>query len=121
MRIHFKGTNYELSPEISRFAQKKIETLKKYVKRKDGVAQAFVNMGRITTAQNTGKIWSTELNFDVDGKRFNAAATADNLESAIEVAVSEVGTELEKMNKRDRQLVRRGGSVIKSFMRGFQT
>lgn len=120
MRIHFKGTNYELSPQMTRFAEKKIKTLKKHAGNQDSVAQAFINLTKLGT-QNTGKVWRAELNLDINGKRYNATETADTLESAIEAVASEVGRELESTRKRERDLVRRGGSVIKSLMRGFQT
>lgn len=119
MEIQFKGTNYDLPANVSRFAQKRIAALKKYIGKLDETAKAYVELGKETEAHASGRIWRAEINFDLDGARFRAVALEESIEVAISKAVGELGAELRNANKRKQDLARRGGATIKSFLRGF--
>ena len=120
MQIHFKGSNYELNPEITEYARPKLRALKKFTKRAEETAHAYVDLGRIGD-QSAGKVWRSEINFDAEGRRFRAEATEESLEAAIDVSVAELARELRSAKKRDESLARRGGALVKSLMRGFRT
>jgi len=121
MEIQFKGTNYELPAHISRLAQKKISTLRKYIGKLDETAQAYVELGKETEAHASGRIWRAEINFDLDGVRFRAVALEESIEVAINKAVNELAAEVRSAQKRKQDLARRGGATIKSFLRGFSS
>ncbi|MDQ1299741.1 MAG: hypothetical protein QG636_409 [Patescibacteria group bacterium] len=120
MQIHFKGTNYDLPANITELARKKVESLAKYIGDNKETARAYVDLGKETEAHQNGKIWRTDVNFDVDGSRFYAKAIEDSIEKAIDRSVSELARELQTARKRQQSLVKKGGGVIKSLMRGLE-
>ena len=120
MQIHFKGSNYELSDQITRLARRKVEGLKKFCGKDASLARAYVDLGKETEAHVSGRIWRADINFDVDGSRFNAKAIEESIEKAIDKAVSELASEIKTARKREQSLVKKGGGMLKSLMRGFQ-
>lgn len=122
MEILFKGTNnYDLPHAVSEFARTKIGGLKKYIKRDDEEARAYVELGKETDAHQAGRIWRAEINFDIKGERFRAVALEESIEVAIDRAVNELGSELSRARERKQVLTRRGGATLKSMLRGFST
>jgi len=120
MQIHFKGTNYELPVNITTLARKKVEALKKYIGDRQEIARAYVDLGKETEAHQNGAIWRADINFDVDGNRFYAKAIEDSIEKAIDKSVIELARELQTARKRQQSLVKKGGGVLKSLMRGLE-
>ena len=118
MQIHFKGTNYDLPGNISALAKKRVEGLTKYLGKGKENARAYVDLGKETGAHQNGNIWRADINFDVDGNRFYAKAIEDSIEKAIDRSVNELASELRTAFKRQQSLVKKGGSIIKSLMRG---
>lgn len=121
MEIHFKGTNYDLPVRVSEHAKKKLEGLGKYLGKGKESARAYVDLGKETTAHQNGAIWRADINFDIDGNRFYAKAIEESIEKAIDVSVAELASALQTARKRQTSLARKGGSIIKSLMRGFQS
>lgn len=120
MQIHFKGTNYELPASVTSLARRKVEALTKYLGQGKENARAYVDLGKETEAHQNGKIWRADINFDVDGNRFYAKAVDDSIEKAIDQSSSDLARELQTFRKRQQSLVKKGGSVIKSLMRGLE-
>ncbi len=120
MQIHFKGTNYELPANVTALVKRKVEGLAKYAGRGKDTARAYVDLGRETGAHQNGNIWRADINFDADGNRFYAKAITDSIEKAIDTAVAELASELKTARKRQLSLMRKGGSTLKTLMRGFQ-
>lgn len=120
MQIHFKGSNYELSGQITKLARKKVEGLRKFCGKDGSLARAYVDLGKESEAHANGRIWRADINFDVNGNRFYAKAVEESMEKAIDKAVSELGSEIKTARKREQSLVKKGGGMIKSLMRGFQ-
>lgn len=118
MQINFKGTNYELPSNISALAKRKVDSLTKYLGKGKENARAYVDLGKETEAHQNGKIWRADINFDVDGNRFYAKAVEESIEVAIDRSVSELARELQTARKREQSLAKKGGSIIKSMMRG---
>ncbi len=118
MQIHFKGTNYEITSAVTGLATKKIEALKKYLGKNAAGAYAYVDLGKETEAHQKGRIWYTDINLDSDGKRFYAKATEENLETALDKTVAELGRELRSASERKQSLVRKGGALLKNLMQG---
>jgi ribosomal subunit interface protein len=118
MQINFKGSNYDLPVNVSEYAQKKIEGLTKYLGKNAPEARAYVDLGKETEAHLNGAIWRADINLDVDGNRFYAKAIEDSIEKAIDKAASELGSELRTASERQQSLLKKGGTIIKSLMRG---
>lgn len=122
MQIHFKGTNYDVSPEVQAFALKKLNALTKFAgKEEHAEAQAYLELGKESEAHQNGRIWRAEINFDKEGERFRAVATEESLEDAIDKIIAELSRELRSAKHKKESLSKRGGAVIKSMLRGFRS
>ncbi|HRH55741.1 MAG TPA: HPF/RaiA family ribosome-associated protein [Candidatus Paceibacterota bacterium] len=121
MQIHFKGTNYELPAHISELARRKIESLGKYIGKDKEVARAYADFGKESEAHKNGSFWRVDINFDVHGNRFYAKAVEESIEKALDKAVSELAISIKTARKREQSLMKKGGGVIKSLMRGLQS
>jgi ribosomal subunit interface protein len=117
MQIQFKGTNYELTDEITELAARKLESLGKYTGTTGSEPMAYVDLGKFTEAHQNGDIWYGDCSLDVEGKRYYAKATADSLRTAIDRMVGELGRELRRAHKKQHSLLRRGGARVKEFFR----
>lgn len=124
MEIHFKITHNEevekeVTLEVTEKMERKLNALKKYLGNKDELVQVYVELGKISEAHQNGNVWRTQINLDVKGQRYHADSTADHIQTAIDLAVKELEAELRKATQRSKSMIRKGGSVLKSFMRGF--
>ncbi|MDB5264563.1 MAG: hypothetical protein JWN64_134 [Parcubacteria group bacterium] len=121
MHTQFKGTNYDLPPEVTAYAGKKIQGLGKYLGAVKEAAHAYVDLGRETGEHhNGGRIWRADINLDVPGARFRAAALEESIEAAIDKVTDELAKEVKTARERQQSLVRRGGAAMKSFVQGLQ-
>lgn len=116
MRVHFKGTDYQIPARLSAIATKKINALKKLMGQGKHEAFAYVDMGKETAAHQNGKIWKADINLDVDGTRFHAKALAERIEQAIDTAVTELKRELHTAHKKRQSIMKRGGALFKATM-----
>lgn len=119
MQIHFKGTNYEITPEASTHVVKKLNGLAKHLGKGKDDAFAYVDLGKETEAHQNGRIWYADINLEWEGQRFYAKALEETLENAVDRAVNEMKSAVHTARKREQSLTRRGGAVFKSFIQGF--
>jgi ribosomal subunit interface protein len=117
MQIQFKGTNYELTSDITDIATRKLEGLQKYTGKSGSEPIAYVDIGKITEAHQNGDIWYTDCNLDVEGTRYYAKAQADTIRTAIDRMVAELSKEVRRANKKKHSMLRRGGMQIKNLFR----
>lgn len=119
MQLHFKGSNYEITPEISAHATKKLTSLKKHLGKKRERAYAYIDLGKETDAHQNGRIWYADINLEWEGQKFYARAVEETLENAVDRAVNELKREIHTARKRKLSLTRKGGMIFKSFIQGF--
>ena len=126
MEIHFKSAHTkdvadEVTPGVTSLAQRKLVALKKYLGKTDGITQVYVELGKVTEAHQNGNVWRAQINLDSQGKRYHADATGGNIRVAIDVAVREIEAELRKAKQMNKDVIKKGGTAFKSFIRGFGT
>ncbi len=122
MQIHFKATNYEMTPEVEEFANKKLSAISKFVGTEEqGEAHVYVELGRETGAHAHGRVWRSEINFDQDGKRFRATSVQESLEDAIDRSIEDLSRELRTAKTKSESIMRRGGGAVKALLRGFKS
>jgi ribosomal subunit interface protein len=127
MEIHYKVTHAkekedDISSKAIAFAERKIRNLKKYLGKKSEELdiQVYVELGKNTDAHQTGPmIWRAQINLDSRGEKFHASAIAERIEVAISSAVGDLEQELRKRKAQRKNLLKRGGTTLKSLMRGF--
>lgn len=122
MRLHFKGTNYEIPLDVQERATKKINVIAKFVETKEGdEAQVYFELGREVESHQHGRIWRAEIQVDQAGERTRAVRTEESLDSAIDRACKELEQELRKIKTKRVKLARKGGGMLKSMLRGFRS
>ncbi len=65
----------------------------------------------------SGKIHRFEANLFVDGRTYFAEATEEQLEKAIDTVRDELRREIEKVNGKQKSLLKRGGQMVKKMLR----
>ncbi len=120
MQIQFKGTNYQLTSEMTELATRKIQGLQKYIGKAGGEPLAYADLGKHTEAHQSGAIWYADCSIDLEGKRYYAKAQAETLRSAIDQMVGELAKELRSAKKKREVMVRRGGGRVKAFFQDFR-
>jgi ribosomal subunit interface protein len=120
MNIQFKGTNYELTNDMTDLATRKLTGLSKYLGKPEKPAQAYVDLGKHTEAHQSGAVWYADCNLDVDGARYYAKAEAETLRSAVDKMTTELAKELRSAKKKREAMVRKGGGRVKAFFQDFR-
>ena len=119
MKINFKATNMELTEAVKQYAEEKITKLTKYIPDQPDIeVKAQVELGKEVGDQRAGDIFLAELNMEVSGQFYRAAAEKDDLYAAIDQMRDEAARVLKKDKGRKNSLYRQGGSKIKNFLKG---
>jgi len=119
MEIRYKGVQYDLPEAVTAKAQKKILSLKKYLGRDADNTRAYVELGRETTAHQSGRVWIARINLSSRGTLYRAEALEESIENAIDTATNELGKELRRSKKKQENMFRKGGYMFKTLSRGF--
>lgn len=120
MEIRFKGLHYDLPAAVTDRAQKKLKALSKYLGKDADLASAYVELGRLSEAHQTGPVWQALINLSVPGTSYRAEALEETIENAIDKTTEELSKEIRRARSRERSLMRRGGVLLKSLAQGFQ-
>ena len=115
--MNIKATGMELTPAISQYAEKKVVSLEKYIKRKDAVAQ--VEIGRSTQHHKKGDVFRAEIRITGAGLDLYAASEEADLYASIDMVKDELKETLLQLKGKKETLTRRGAKVIKNMMKGF--
>lgn len=119
MQIRFKGIHYDLPATITERAQKKLSSIRKYLGRDADTARAYVELGKISEAHQTGPIWQALINFSFRGGAFRAEAVEETIENALDRATGELAKEVRRSKKKQESLIRRGGALFKMLSQRF--
>ena len=118
MNINLKATNFELTPAIREYAEKKVNGLEKFIRITDESVQAWVEVGRTTNHHNKGDVYRAEIQIHIPhyGRGVRAEATCQTLNEAIDGAHDKIKLELEKVKDKKISLVRKGARAIKKLI-----
>ena len=118
MNINLKATNFELTPAICEYAEKRVNGLEKFIRITDESVQAWVEVGRTTAHHFKGDVYRAEIQIHIPhhGKGVRAEATCQTLNEAIDGAHDKIKLELEKIKDRKISLVRRGSRAFKKLV-----
>ncbi|HEY4476892.1 MAG TPA: ribosome-associated translation inhibitor RaiA [Candidatus Paceibacterota bacterium] len=117
MKINFKVTNLELTPEILDYCRDKLESIDKLLSQDDG-AFMEVELGKTTQHHKQGEIFRTEANLHTSLKNFRSESVAEDLYATIDEVKDELATEVKRFRKKRGTLLRRGGRMVKDLLRG---
>lgn len=118
MNINLKVTNFELTPALREYAEKRVNGLEKFIRRTDESVQAWVEVGRTTAHHGKGDIYRAEIQIHIPHykKGVRAEDTRETLNEAIDGAHDKIKLELEKIKDRKISLVRRGARAFKKLI-----
>lgn len=102
MKIQIKYTNFDHSPILHQYIEKKIGTLERLIKRfdTDGVALARVEVGRTSQHHHKGSVYRAEINLDLPGKMLRAVDEDWDIRVALDKARDRLRREVMKYKER---------------------
>lgn len=122
MNINLKATNFELTPAIKEYAEKKVNGLEKFIRMTDESVQAWVEVGKTTNHHNKGEIFRAEIQIHIPhcGRGVRAESSCETLNEAIDSAHDKIKLELEKIKDKKISLARRGARAIRKIIPFFK-
>lgn len=108
-----------LTSELREFIDEKLKKIEKLLDPKDSMVRADVEVGT-TGGSRTGEQFRAEINLHWSGGFVRAEATRDSMHPAIDEAVEEVRTELNKKITKHRSLARRSATHVKNIYKYFR-
>jgi len=117
MKIIFKEKDFEITPSIESYDEKKMETLEKFFKSFGEEKRIIeVELGKSTGKQKSGNIFRAEINITLEGKTFRAESEQTDIFSAIDEMRDDLEQEIKKFkNKKDTIFIRGARSIAKKF------
>lgn len=118
MNIQIKATAIELTPALSSYAEKRLDSIKKYFET-DKMPTMYVELGKESNHHKSGDIFRAEVRIGGAGQNFYAVSLAPDLYAAIDAVKDEIIREITKVKGKRETLMRKGGKMIKDAMRYF--
>lgn len=119
MQIIVKATGITLTDNINKYIDKRIGSLDKLIDSKDESVMCNVEVGKISDHHKSGDIFRSEINLHIAGKDFRAVSEEETLFAAIDETKNQMQKELRRHKERRRDLMKKGGAMMKNAMRGF--
>jgi len=119
MHIDIKGTNYEVTPEVTQLVTKRMATLEKFLKSMPE-AHLYVELEKVQPAQQNGPIWRTECMFEIPGEVIRSEATEHSFDTSVPKAVGDLSRKIRKYKNKRNSMSIKGGAMLKSMLRGFR-
>ncbi len=116
MKTSIKATNIELTSSIRSYVEDKLSHLDNMVEKYND-SSAQVEVGKITRHHKSGEVFFAEINLHMDGKLFREVVDAEDLYAAIDQAKDKMHLDIGAYIKKNNRLLRRGGQMIKRFLR----
>jgi len=118
MKFSLKITNLELTPDISSYLERTINSLDKFIENVDSVVRAWVEIGRISQHHRSGKIYRAEVQVHLPGKSVRSEAVAKTIFQAINEVKDELQRELKQYKRKKIAEQKRGAQRSKKLIRG---
>lgn len=120
MNITFKSTRYEPDQKLVAETKKKLETFSRFLGKNADSAVIEVELEKAVGNQKQGDIWRAEINVDHEGARYRVESTKTKLDHAVTTVLRDMAHVLGKVHAKENHLFKKGGSMVKSFLRGFK-
>ncbi len=119
MKTITKSTNFEMTPSISEYVEKKLESLNKFIDPNDESVIVRVELGKSSNHHRSGDIFRVEINVSGAHKDARAVAEREDLYSAIDEVKDSILAELRSKKEKQQHFIRRGSQKLKNLMKGF--
>jgi len=115
MNINLKATNMELTQAIRDYAERKVNSLEKFIKDEQNTTQAWVEVGKINRHHQSGDIFRAEINLKLPLGSLRSVVEKNNLYAAIDDAREEMKREIRKLKTKHLVKERRGARILKKL------
>ncbi len=116
MNIKIRSVNFDLTPAIHDYVDKKISSLDKFLDNAQVLSE--VEIGRTTKHHKSGDIFKAEINMIMPGyDQVYALAEESDLYTAIDVVRDEAEREIVSRKNRKNTMMRRGAARLKAFIK----
>jgi len=117
MNTRIKATNVTLSPVISDYVDKRLQTVTKLVSH-DPSVMCDVELSRPSSHHQKGDVFRAEIHIVGRGIDAYAAAEREDLYAAIDEMKDEIMREIQAHRGKRQSLIRRSGARVKSMVKG---
>jgi len=102
MKISIKATGFTLTPSIKAYAEDKLGSLGKFIKRFDlgGVAEMWVEVGKVTQHHHKGPVFRAEADLRLPQRVLRAEEKSTDLRVAIDIVEQELQAQIKKYKAR---------------------
>jgi ribosomal subunit interface protein len=116
--INIKVTNFEMTPEVRKYVDEKLDSIAKLAVVEDEDTEIKCDMElEMTREQQSGDIWRAEMNLSVGKEKFRAESRGQTIFAALDELKDEVSKLLRRNKKKKFNMIRRGGSKFKQWIR----
>lgn len=117
MKTNVKTTGIELTDALSDYVDEKMSQIEKFLDSNDGSALCEVEIGVSTKHHKSGEIFRAEVNLHIAGGDFRAESEKEDLYIAINDAKEQIVQTVKGHRKKDRDMFRKGASVIINLLK----
>lgn len=100
MKISIKGTNIDLTPALKEYATENINTLDKF---HNNIIEARIELEKTTNHHQKGEIYRAEVNLKVPGDLIRVEKTAEDINSAVEMAKDALKKTLRRHKEKEQE------------------
>jgi ribosomal subunit interface protein len=117
INTNIKATNMELTGAINDYVNKRLDGIKKFIK-KDDKGMIYVEVGKTTNHHKQGDVFRAEFNMELSGLKFYAFSEKEDLYAAIDDARGEIVRQITSKKDKRKTLFKRGATSVKKMLKG---
>ncbi|MCK9352052.1 MAG: ribosome-associated translation inhibitor RaiA [Candidatus Paceibacterota bacterium] len=118
MKITIKATGLELTPSIQAYAEKRVESLEKFLRDGSENVLAQIEVGVISRHHKTGEIFRAEAKISAGKSVVYAEAQKEDLYAAIDEMQAKMERELISLKNKKIKLAKKGETAVKKILHG---
>ncbi len=115
INIKIRTKDFELTPAIQEYVEKKVSSLQKFVAADNMLAE--VEIGKTTNHQKTGDIFRAEVNISSSKEQFFAEEETSDLYASIDAVRDELERIIVSKKEKKQSLFRRGAVRLKEMLK----
>lgn len=121
MKTQIKATNISLTPAISDYVSKRLETLSRFVDSVNPDTVCHAEVSKTTVHHKHGDVFRAEIRMVAPSGEMYVQAERADLYAAVDAVRDEAFNKLSSGKDRRLSLIKRGGAKIKNMIRGIKS
>jgi putative sigma-54 modulation protein len=117
MHITITGVHLEITQAIQEYTLAKLQTLEKYIPKKDSSARLVVELSKTTNHHVHGDLFQAEGRLHFRGKDTTVHTKQDDLYKAVDILKDMLTRELASHKDKEISVVRRGAQEVKRLLK----